>query len=263
MLASSTTVCKPSLWPRLDGASSQVRPKSGFPFLTPCATSFTTLQVLDLRKRVEGLRSSDTPGETPATEDAAAPQPTTDGTPPEEDSSAPPPSSSSSARGEAEKEGGEENGGVYSDRRSCLRTRSSPTLSPTSEAAAAAAASARFPRATGAQQSGQYRPVLHGAPGRGGDVTPPGGVRGGNRRSTIGPGSISADESFGYALESLAARDGGGGLQAGVLGWWRRSEWREGNEGPMKSQPLHPPAAPAVVEDQERLGSLYSMIARR
>lgn len=68
-------------------------------------------------------------------------------------------------------------------------------------------------------------------------------------------------------MESLAARERGkeegGALQAGVLGWWRRGEWREENTGPSKSQQALRAPAPAVMEDQERLGSLYSMIARR
>lgn len=249
----STTVCKPTLSGRFRaGGSSQVQPKqrSGFaPSLPPPCATFTILQVLDLRKRVEGLGIIVAPSATTAASEAAAaaPKPTalqfnrTSG----EESSAPP----ASAREEAAERG--ENGGA-SDRRSCLRTRSSPTLSPTSGG--------------GAQESGRDWPPSRD-PGSGGDVTPPGGGgRDGSRRSTIGPGTISADDSFGYALESLAARDGGAGggraLQVGVLGWWRRGEWREGNAGRAKSQPLHPPA-PAVVEDQERLGSLYSMIARR
>eukprot|EP00903_Cladosiphon_okamuranus_P007179 g6971.t1 len=206
-------------------------------------------EVLDLRKRIESLGSSDSPSAITAAPEAsaAAPEPTasqSNGKTSGEESAPPPPF----ARGDKEERG--ENGGA-SDRRSCLRTRSSPTLSP--------------PSGGGAQEPGRDWP--RSRPGDGGDESPPGGGgRDGNRRSTIGPSTISADDSFGYALESLAARDGGAGrggaLQAGVLGWWRHGEWREENAGPAKSQPLHPPA-PAVVEDQEHLGSLYSMIARR
>eukprot|EP00752_Nemacystus_decipiens_P001334 g1324.t1 len=229
-------------------------------------------EVMELRKRVEGLPlTNDVAGATTAaTQAAAPPQPAITTTPSHvnraltlgEDESS---ESSPFAR---EEQLAENTGGGAPDGRSCLRTRSSPTLSPTSDAAAAAAASARLPHAGGAQEAGTDWPGASYDPGGGGggDVTPPGGGRDGNRRSTIGPGTISADESFGYALESLAARDGGAGgqLQAGVLGWWRRGEWREagGAGGAVKSQPLRPPA-PAVVEDQERLGSLYSMIARR
>ena len=262
-LAGSTAVffCKSSLSRVASGVRRRKLDPNCVRFSRPCATFTTLPQVLDLQKRVEGLLlSTDSPGAaTAATEAAAAPQPTTTphdvdrASPPRDESSAPPPF----AREELGGNGG--GGGASSDRRSCLRTRSSPTLSPTSDAAAAAAqdAGTDWPAAASHDSGG----------GGGGDATPPGGigVRDGSRRSTIGPGTISADDSFGYALESFAARDGGGGhLQAGVLGWWRRGEWREGGnaEGAVKNQPLHPPA-PAVVEDQERLGSLYSMIARR
>jgi len=140
-------------------------------------------------------------------------------------------------------------GGAASDRRARaagLKTRSSPSLSPTSSSNATAA-----------------------LVGQGQGQAPPepdtGGGGGGSRRSTIGPGTLSTDASFfGYALEGLAARDGGAGrARAGMaagdgqgdaedLGWWKRDGWRE-----------KPGAAAAAAENQERLGSLYSMIARR
>lgn len=150
-------------------------------------------------------------------------------------------------------------------RRSQLRTRSSPVLSPTPQAAA----SALLPNAgvvTPGSGREEFATRTAASDGR--------GVGGGahQRRSTVGPGTTVAlddDEIFGHALESLAARDGGaasagrggrGVLRAGVLGWWKRGDWRDEIPGSVKKNPRPPPA---VVENQERLGSLYSMIARK
>ncbi|CAM9512105.1 unnamed protein product [Ectocarpus fasciculatus] len=172
----------------------------------------------------ERLTRGKAPGEPPAPGSAAAVQ-ASDHTPPgDNDLAAPPP------------EGSDDR---VSGRRVGFSTRSSPSLSPTPGAAAAA--------------------------GTGMAASPRLGE--GNRRSTIGPGAaLSADDSFGYALEGLAARYGGGGGapsgRAEALGWWGRGDWRDGNPGIVKNQPLPMPPA-VVVEDHERLGSLYSMIARR
>lgn len=181
------------------------------------------VKVADLRERVEERLVRDkTPGEPPAQGSAAAAL-APDRTHPGDDGIAPPPPEGSD--------------GVSSPRVG-FGTRSSPFLSPApGTVAAAGTGTAASPR-----------------------------LGEGNRRSTIGPGaSLSADDSFGYALEGLAARYTGSGEPSGraeALGWWSRGDWRHGNPGMVKNQPLPLPPA-VVVEDHERLGSLYSMIARR
>ncbi|CAM9440385.1 unnamed protein product [Ectocarpus sp. 12 AP-2014] len=181
-------------------------------------------EVADLRRRVEErLVLDNTPGEPPAQGSAAAAQ-ASDRTPPRDDDLAAPPP-----------EGSDD--GVSSPRVG-FGTRSSPSLSPT--------------------------PVTMAAAGTGMAASPR--VREGNRRSTIGPGAVlSRDDSFGCALKGLAVGYAGGGAPSGhaeALGWWSRGDWGDGNPGMVKNHPLPLPPA-VVVEDHERLGSLYSMIARR
>lgn len=72
------------------------------------------------------------------------------------------------------------------------------------------------------------------------------------RRSTVGPGTGAVGEK-----SSAAGSGGRESSREGVLGWWKSGGWRQ--EAPVRGK-KHPPP---VVEDQERLGSLYSMIARR
>ncbi|CAM9653041.1 unnamed protein product [Ectocarpus sp. 8 AP-2014] len=181
-------------------------------------------EVADLRGRVEERLILDkTPGEPPAQESAAVTH-ASDRTPPgDDDLAAPPP------------EGSDD--GVSSPRAG-FGTRSSPSLSPKpGTVAAAGTGTAASPR-----------------PGEG------------NRRSTMGAGTVlSRGDSFGYALKGLAVGYAGGGAPSGraeALGWWSRGDWGDGNPGVVKNQPLPLPPA-VVVEDHERLGSLYSMIARR
>ncbi|CAM9613835.1 unnamed protein product [Ectocarpus sp. 4 AP-2014] len=181
-------------------------------------------EVADLRGRVEERLILDkTPGEPPAQGSAAAAQASDRNPPGDDDLAAPPP------------EGSDD--GVSSPRVG-FGTRSSPSLSPTPGTVAAAG--------TGMAASLRLGEC--------------------NRRSTMGPGAVlSRDDSFGCALKGLAVGYAGGGAPSGcaeALGWWSRGDWGDGNPGIVKNQPLPLPPA-VVVEDHERLGSLYSMIARR
>ncbi|CAB1102501.1 unnamed protein product [Ectocarpus sp. CCAP 1310/34] len=181
-------------------------------------------EVADLRGRLEERLILDkTLGEPPAQGSAAAAL-ASDRTPPGDDDLAAP-----------HPEGSDD--GVSSPRVG-LGTRSSPSLSPAPGTVAAA--------------------------GTGMAASPRLGE--GNRRSTMGPGAVlSRDDSFGYALKGLAVGYAVGGAPSGraeALGWWSRGGWGDGNPGMVKNQSLPLPPA-VVVDDHERLGSLYSMIARR
>lgn len=76
-----------------------------------------------------------------------------------------------------------------------------------------------------------------------------------NRRNTVGTGTSPADESF--TSPAGVAGTGTGTSKAGVLGWWKRNDLREDGQAANKEKPR------PITEDQERLGNLYSMIARR
>lgn len=122
------------------------------------------------------------------------------------------------------------------------RTQSSPALSPRISASLRQLASA-----VDAGEEG----------GRGG-----GGIGGGtedspslNGRTKVGPGTTNPNESF--TSPAGIAGTGTGIHKAGVLGWWKRTDYREDGQVANKEKPR------PITEDQERLGNLYSMIARR
>lgn len=124
--------------------------------------------------------------------------------------------------------------------KSYTRTQSSPALSPRISASLRQLASAVD------------------AGGEGVGIGTGGGIENSpslSRRNTVGTGTSPADESF--TSPAGVAGTGTGTSKAGVLGWWKRNDLKEDGQAANKEKPR------PITEDQERLGNLYSMIARR
>lgn len=149
--------------------------------------------------------------------------------PPEASSSSPPPPSPLPAEAE-------------SPPRAYPRTRSSPTLSPHSNASRLR----EMWLATGVDQNGSNSGVGHGK-----FLGDKESSKAGSRRNTIGGSSAGGvvDKGFGFS------GTGNSGSQDAVVEWWRRGDWPDDSSKRKKPAP--------VIENQESLGSLYSMIARR
>ncbi|CAM9458289.1 unnamed protein product [Laminaria digitata] len=127
--------------------------------------------------------------------------------------------------------------------KSFTRTQSSPALSPRISASLRQLASA-------VDAGGE------GGVGIGGGIENSPSL---TKRITVGSGSSPADDSFTSpaGVAGTGPGTGTGNSKAGVLGWWKRNDYREDVQAANKEKPR------PITEDQERLGNLYSMIARR
>lgn len=127
--------------------------------------------------------------------------------------------------------------------KSFTRTQSSPALSPRISASLRQLASA-------VDAGGE------GGVGIGGGIENSPSL---TKRITVGSGSSPADDSFTSpaGVAGTGPGTGTGNSKAGVLGWWKRNDYREDGQAANKEKPR------PITEDQERLGNLYSMIARR
>lgn len=126
--------------------------------------------------------------------------------------------------------------------KSYTRTQSSPALSPRVSASLRQLASAVDAGEEGARGLGGIGGSIEDSPSL-------------TRRSTVGPGTNNAGGIF--TSPAGVAGTGTGNHKAGVLGWWKRNDGREDGQVANKEKPR------PITEDQERLGNLYSMIARR